>query len=95
MYKKDHSSERGTPDTYSVSYQETGECTAVLGTMTNALQAQKALAKAAIHASVIKVSSSQSTRGCAYGITYTCAQAENVRMVLARSGIAVKKYMGG
>ena len=75
--------------------QRRGECTAVLGSMTIALQAEKALANAAIHANVTKVSSSGSEKGCAYGITYPCAQEENVRVILARSGLAVKQYKGG
>ena len=72
-----------------------GECVAVMGSMTSALQAQKALANAAIFVSVTKISSSGSGRGCAYGVTYPCVQDKNVRTVLARSGLAVKKYDTG
>ncbi len=98
MYNKGYDSDRGTP--LSPAFKEeaaqgTGECIAVLGTMTNALQAQKTLANAAIFASITKISSSKSAKGCTYGVSYPCIQDKNVRTILARSDLAVKKYMGG
>ena len=98
MYNRDTGTGRKTSDPYAFSGegpQGSGECTAVLGTMTAALQAQRTLSNAAIHAAVIKISSSKSAKGCAYGITFACAQTELVRTVLGRAGISVKKYMGG
>lgn len=95
MKTRGYGSGWGTSDTDAYANRESGECTAVLGTMTSALQAQRALANAALHAKVIKISSSQNANGCMYGVTYTCSQSRNVRTVLANAGIAVKKYLGG
>lgn len=98
MYNKGYESRHGTPlshESTEDATRGTGECIAVLGTMTSALQAQKALANAAIFTSVTKVSSSKSTKGCTYGVSYPCVQDKNVRTILARGDLAVKKYMGG
>ncbi len=98
MHNRGYGPEHGTPPTYPFPTSEAedrGTCTAVLGTMTNALQAQRVLANAAIHSSVTKISSSMSAKGCAYGITYPCAQERHVRAILSHANITVKKYMGG
>ncbi|MBQ9780789.1 MAG: DUF3343 domain-containing protein [Clostridia bacterium] len=95
MNNKGYDSRRGTPLTSAYSDGREGECVAVLGTMTAALQAQKVLAQAAVFTSVTKISSSKSAKGCAYGISYPCAQKENVRTILSRAQITVKKYLGG
>ena len=98
MHNKGYGSDHRTPPSHGLSEEGrhgTGECIAVLGTMTNALQAQKALANAAIFSSVTKISSSQSAKGCTYGVAYPCIQDKNVRTILARTDLAVKKYLGG
>ena len=79
------------PDKFD-SDRSGGVCTAVTGSMTNALKAQKTLAVAAIPSSVKKVSS-QGGRGCVYGVNYSCAQARNVRVVLENANINVKQYI--
>ncbi len=94
MLKNDRNQLRRATDTNSYLYRD-GGCTAVMGSMTNALQAQKALANAAIYVSVTKISASGSTNGCSYGISYPCSAESNVRAVLASAGLSVKKYMGG
>ena len=95
MNNKGYIPKRGTPLASASDKGREGECTAVLGSMTAALQAQRVLAQAAVFTSVTKISSSQSTKGCAYGITYPCAQKENVRTILSRAQVTVKKYLGG
>lgn len=97
MHNRGYEQRHGTPPTYPFPASEDedrGTCTAVLGTTTNALQAQRVLANAAIHSSVTKISS-MSAKGCAYGITYPCAQERHVRTILSQANITVKKYMGG
>ena len=69
-----------------------GKCTAVIGSMTKAMQAQEALANAAIRAAVVKVSSSSSHNGCAYGVDFPCSQKQNVQTVLHRIGVSVRSY---
>ncbi len=70
------------------------ECTAEIGSVTQAMRAQDALGAAAIPAKVIKTQSS-SRRGCIYGISYSCAQEKNVRTVLDNVRISVKNPRSG
>ncbi len=70
-----------------------GVCTAILGSMTQAMGAQTALGEAAIRVSVVKISSSRTQSGCAYGVEYPCTQQRNVAMILDRAGIRVREYM--
>ena len=71
----------------------TGICTAVIGSMTQAMKAQTTLAEAAIRASLSKISSSKAAGGCAYGVDFPCVQSGNVRIILERAGIRVREYL--
>lgn len=75
--------------------QRQGTCTAVIGSMTQAMRAQTVLGEAAIHATLTKISSSQAHNGCAYGVDFSCVQSGNVRAVLERAGIRVRQYLSG
>ena len=70
------------------------ECTAEIGSVTQAMRAEQALAAAAIPSRVIKTQSS-SKRGCVYGISYSCAQERNVSTVLANARIAIRPRKNG
>ena len=70
-------------------------CTAVIGSMTQAMKAQTLLADAAIRCTMTKISSAETHNGCAYGVDYPCLQQANVRMVLERGGIRVRQYLQG
>ena len=70
-------------------------CLAVIGSMTQAIRAQRVLAAAAIRAEVVKADEGDSRRGCAYALSYPCAQGANVRAVLKRGGVRVRAYHGG
>lgn len=72
-----------------------GTCTAVIGSMTQTMKAQSALAAASIRAAVTKVSSARTHGGCAYGLTFPCMQAENVRTVLSTEGIRIRQMYEG
>lgn len=72
-----------------------GTCTAVIGSMTQTMKAQSALAAASIRAAVTKVSSARTHGGCAYGLTFPCMQAENVRMVLSTEGVRIRQLYEG
>ena len=74
---------------------EKNECIAVIGSMTQAMRAQKILANAAIRADVIKADSSLTKRGCAYAVSYSCLQDDNVKSVLKNAGIRVRSYHDG
>ena len=68
-------------------------CTASIGSTTLAMKAQKALGTEAIVSSVIKINSSRTHRGCAYGVSFDCSQEANVRRILTRAGIPVKEFL--
>jgi hypothetical protein len=72
-----------------------GICTATFETMTFATKASHALASAAIRSEVVKLDSSYSGHGCAWGVEFSCAQEKNVRMILENGRIPVKKYLDG
>lgn len=73
--------------------RQAGICTAVIGSMTQAMKAQNLLAEAAIRAHISKISSSGAAGGCAYGVDFPCTQSGNVRMILDRAGIRVREYL--
>ena len=68
------------------------DCSAIMGTLTNAQKAQQALISAAIPAGVTKSEPSATGRGCIWSVNFSCNQAENVKTVLASSGIKVKSW---
>ncbi len=72
-------------------YRET-ECTALLGSMTQALQAQAVLTEASVCASVVKSEDVTKRKGCAYGVRFPCGYAPLVKKVLKDSGIRVRSY---
>ncbi len=67
-------------------------CLAVMGSMTQAMRAQKVLAGAAVRAEVVKADSAHTRRGCAYALSYPCLQENNVRTILSGAGIRVRDY---
>ena len=70
-------------------------CTAVIGSMPTAMKAQKALAVAAVRANVVKLDSSVTKRGCAYGVEYDCIQEANVKAIMNASGICISRIVRG
>ncbi len=88
-------SRRNTDSGQSGSPQTTGLCTAVIGSMTLAIKAQNVLADAAIRANLTKISSGETHGGCAYGVDFPCAQSANVRMILSRADVRVRRYLQG
>ena len=71
---------------------EKSECVAVIGSMTQAMNAQSVLARAAIRTEVIKADSANNGRGCAYALSYDCVQDNNLKRVLQSGGIRVRAY---
>ena len=62
------------------------ECSAELGSVTEAMKAERVLAAAAIPSEIIKIEGGR-RRGCIFGIGFSCVQANNVRAVLSSSRI--------
>lgn len=71
------------------------DCTAIIGSMTTALKAQKTLIGASIRSTVVKLDSSVTHRGCAYGLAFDCNQYSNIRYILESSNIRVSRYLMG
>ena len=67
------------------------ECSAEIGSITQAMKAQEALSSAAVPSKVIK-SQASSRRGCVYGVSYSCSQENNVRAILSNARIPVKHW---
>lgn len=70
-------------------------CYAVIGTMTGAQKASRALSAAAIPSNIIKTESSARHGGCIWSVSFACNQAENVRAVLSSAGINIRQIGGG
>ena len=85
---------KASGDRTSFDGQDTlGSCSAIIGSMTQAMAAQSLLAEAAIRSTIIKVSASRTHGGCAYGVEFPCTQSANVRLILDRAGIRVREYL--
>ena len=67
-------------------------CLAVMGSMTQALRAQKVLSTAAVRAEIVKADSAHTRRGCAYALSYPCSQENNVHTILSSAGIRVRDF---
>ena len=78
---------------YDSPYRSATVCTAVTGSMTMAMKAQRALSKNALRAITVKVSQGSAERGCIYGVEFDCALLGNVKNVLQTAGIEVKEYL--
>ena len=69
-----------------------GECIAEIGSMTQAMRAQNALAEMAIPSTIVKTNSSKSNKGCAYGISLDCNQMENAENDFDRTKVRVRRW---
>ncbi len=85
---------RGRDDAFQATSltadNHSGVCTLVIGSMTQAMTAQSVLAEAAIRASIVKISSSRTHNGCAYGLDLPCTQMGNAKAVLSRAGVRIR-----
>ncbi len=80
-------------DRKATGYTNRG-CFAVMGSITNAQKAQKVLSAAAIPTSLNKTEASSAHKGCVWSVTFACNQLQNVKSVLAYSGLRVKEWGG-
>ena len=78
---------------YDRSYRSATVCTAVTGSMTMALKAQRALSKEAIRATARKVSKSINNTGCIYGVEFDISLMAKARAVLEKAGVDVVEYL--
>jgi hypothetical protein len=66
---------------------------AVIGSITGAINAQKALASVHIPSEIVKTSTGSRSSGCVYGIEFSSEQYNNVRRVLDGASIKVREYI--
>lgn len=78
---------------YGTQYRSATVCTAVTGSMTMALKAQRALSREAIRANTVKVSGSANGKGCIYGVEFDLALLGKVKAALDSAGIEVKEFL--
>ena len=76
-----------------ISYRQQAVCTAVTGSMTSAMTAQRALGKIALRAKVVKIGVGNKSKGCISGVEFDCAAYASVRSALASAGVDVKEYL--
>ena len=69
------------------SYRNGALCRLATGSMTAAMKSQRLLARSTVKVNVVKISSSDESRGCIYGIEFPCVYSGNVRTILESSGI--------
>ena len=67
-------------------------CSAAIGSVTEAMRAERALAAMAIRSDVIKTERN-GRRGCIYGVSFPCAEENNVRSALGAAKISVKEWV--
>ena len=73
-----------------------GSCQIEIGSITQTMKVQRILAEAAIPTTVIKKETSgKANKGCSYGLSFSCAQINNVRTVLDRERIRVSEWKIG
>lgn len=68
-------------------------CTAAMPSLTYCMKAQRILALNSVQSTIVKLDSSITRKGCAYGIEFFCEYKKTVRSVLARAGISVSQYI--
>lgn len=70
-------------------------CTAAIGSLTNAIKAQRALSEAEIEGTIVKLDASMTRKGCAYGVEFRCERIKAVRAVMNAENINVSNYFQG
>ena len=76
-----------------MAYTKKGYCVGAMASMTAALKASRALAAHGIFAEVIGLSAAETKRGCAYGVSFDCDVADQVRAVFKSNAITVTQYL--
>ncbi len=73
--------------------EHSGGCSLAIGSITQAMRAQSVLGGAAIPTTVIKYDNvGQHSKGCVYGLSFSCLQKNNVEKVLEGARIRVKQW---
>ena len=73
------------------SQRKEQECFTIIGSVTQAMQAQRILNAASVRTELVKADSSITGRGCAYALLYPCVMENTVLQALQNSSIRVRK----
>ena len=73
--------------------EQRGICIAALGSITNAVKAQRVLAQVGITGEILPLDAAKTRRGCAYGLRFACHEQGRVRPALRAAGIAVSQFL--
>ena len=73
-------------------YNQQRGCLAIIGSMTQALRAQRLLAGVAIPSDTVKANGNDG-RGCTYALSLSCTQVENARRILMKGGVRVREFV--
>lgn len=70
-------------------------CYCTVGSVTLTMRAQSVLQAASIRSQVVSADAAHAAKGCAYALSYGCAQEALVRRVLENAGIHVRSFYRG
>ena len=70
-------------------------CACVIGSVTQALAAQRVLREHGIDSQVIPSDPEYSQHGCSYALSYPCGRDAVVKQVLKKAGISACGFYGG
>ncbi len=70
-------------------------CTAAMASLTYAMKSQRILSAAGLHSDIVKLDSSRTRHGCAYGLQFECERNDLVRRTLKEGGVKVREYLAG
>ena len=73
---------------YEQSFGST--CVAAIGSMTQALAAQRVLNAEGFLTEVEAVDPTKTRRGCSYGVSFSCVYEKRIREILKRAGLRVR-----
>ena len=68
-------------------------CTAAMSSLTHCMRAQRLLLSEGIESTIVKLDSSLTKKGCAYGIEFSCNLKREVRSILSRANLPVSQYI--
>ena len=68
-------------------------CTAAMSSLTHCMRAQRLLKEEGFECTIVKLDSSLTKKGCAYGIEFSCNLKREVRSILSRANLPVSQYI--
>lgn len=68
-------------------------CTAAMSSLTHCMRAQRLLLSEGLESTIVKLDSSLTKKGCAYGIEFSCNLKREVRSILSRANLSVSQYI--